>query len=98
MLTRVVHAQFELSRVDEAIGIYKELETLFDQLNGLHSMTLHVDRTTGKAMSVAVWESKADMDVSESTGIMAEALQKFASVFASKPVIEEYEVAVQLQR
>ena len=55
---------------------------------------LLTDRSTGKGVTVGLWETEADLKANEASGYLQEQTAKFAGVFAAPPVREEYEVSV----
>jgi len=62
------------------------------KLQGFRAAVLFVDRSTGEAMAVTVWDGKSDLDASSS---QAAPIRTAASevMGASDPVVEGYEVA-----
>jgi len=53
------------------------------------------DRTTGRVISITLWETEADVNASESSGLLREQLGKVAPMLATQVVREVYEVTVQ---
>ena len=63
---------------------------------GFQGAYLMTDAASGKALSITVWESEADMLAGESSGgHYNEQIAKFASVFAGTPSLEHYELSVE---
>jgi hypothetical protein len=56
---------------------------------------LMTDPNTGKGVSIALWETEADMRVGETSGYYQGQVAKFAQVLAELPNREGYEVSVQ---
>ena len=46
------------------------------------------DASSGKALSITVWESEADMVAGESSGYYQEQIGKFSGLFAGTPTME----------
>jgi len=63
---------------------------------GFKGAMLLTDPGTGKAISVTLWETEADMTVIEAGGWWQEQIARFGSVMAGSPVREHYQVRVQV--
>jgi heme-degrading monooxygenase HmoA len=61
---------------------------------GYLGVLLLTDRTTGKAISIAIWESEEDAIANEKSGYYQEQVDKFKDYFTAPPVREGYEVSV----
>ena len=53
------------------------------------------DHSTGKGLSITLWETEADMNAGEASGYFQAQLAKFANFFSQQPVREHYEVGLQ---
>ena len=97
MYARVTTVQVSPDKVDEAIRLWREsVMPAAKQQKGFKSGRLLVDRKTGRAVSVGLWETEADTQATgEGSAYMQEQLAKFASLFTAPPVIEHYEVAAE---
>ena len=97
MHARVSTAQYQLDKLDEGIQIYREsVLPEMRQQSGFKGVMALVDRSTGKAISLSLWETETDARASGvGSAYMQENLAKLAPLFAAAPVIETYEVAVQ---
>jgi len=97
MYARVTSVQVSPDKVDEAIQLWRDsVMPAAKQQKGFKSGRLLVDRKTGKAVSVGLWEMEADVQATgERSAYMQEQLAKFASLFTAPPVIEHYEVAAE---
>jgi heme-degrading monooxygenase HmoA len=51
-----------------------------------------VDRRTGKALSVTLWETAEDLQASNESRVLRDEEQRFASLLAAPPRREDYEV------
>ncbi len=96
MYARTVIGMGQPDRIEEAIRIYREsvLPAAREQ-KGFKGIFFLVDRGTGKAMSMVLWETEADMEVGEASGYLREQIAKLAPTFAAPPVTEHFEVLVQ---
>jgi heme-degrading monooxygenase HmoA len=96
MNARVVHVQMQPGKVNEAISLYREsVVPAAKQQNGFKNALLLTDPTTGKGLSITLWETEADMAAGEASGYYQEQIAKFASIFAGPPERAHYEVSVQ---
>ena len=97
MQARVVTVQIQPGKTDEGIGIYRDsVMSAAKQQKGFKGAMLLTDRNTGKAISVTVWETEADMTATEASGWWQEQIAKFGSVLGAPPVREHYEVSLQV--
>ena len=96
MYARVITVQYQPGKMDEGLQIYRELilpETR--QLKGYKGAMALVDRSTDKAISISLWQSAGNAQASgEGSAYLQSGLAKLASLFATAPGIETYEVAV----
>ncbi len=96
MYTRVTIVQFLPGKTDEAIAIYRDsVVPAAKQQKGFKGIYLLTDRKMGKGISIAIWETEADMIAGESSGYYQQQLAKFKDIFGAPPVREAYEVSVQ---
>ena len=97
MHARVVNVQVQPGKRDEAIGLYRDsVAPAAKQQRGFKSSLLLTDPSTGKGVSITLWETEADMTAGEGSGYFQEQLAKFGAIFAAPPVMEHYEVSVQV--
>jgi heme-degrading monooxygenase HmoA len=83
--------------MEEAVGIYRDsVVPAAKQQKGFKGALLLTDPNTGKGISIALWETEADMQAGEASGYFQEQIAKFAAVFAAPPVTEHYEVSLQV--
>jgi heme-degrading monooxygenase HmoA len=95
MFARVVTVQIKSGKTDEAVRIYQDsVVPAGTQQKGHSGFLLLTNRDTGKGISVALWETEADMKAGEASGYLQQQLAKFASVFAAPPTTEHFEVSV----
>ena len=97
MHARVVTVQFQPGKVDEGTQILREsiLPETRQQV-GFQGVMGLVDRSTDKSISITLWQTEADAQASGvGSAYMQAQIAKFASLLASAPVFETYEVVVQ---
>jgi len=96
MYARVVTVQIQPGRMDEAINIFRDsIKPASKQQKGYKGGYFLTDHKTGKAISIALWETEADMTTGESSDYLRQQIAKVASTFASPPITEHYEVSVE---
>lgn len=96
MYARVITVQYQPGKLDKGEQLYRE-SVLPDarRQRGFQGIMGLVDRSTGKAISISLWQSEADMQASAPDSAYAQAvLAQFASLWVSAPTIETYEVVV----
>ena len=94
---RVVIVQYQPGKLDEGEQMYREsiLPEARQQAGFKGAMAL-VDRSSGKAISITLWQTEANAQDSGASSSYGQAqLAKVASLFAAVPVVETYEVAIQ---
>ncbi len=96
MHSRVIHVQIRPDKLDEATRLFREsVIPAMQQQQGNRGGYLLTDRTTGKGLSVSLWESEAAMTASEASGYLQEQLAQFRELFAQPPTPEHYEVSAE---
>jgi heme-degrading monooxygenase HmoA len=96
MHARVVTTQLQPGKTDEAIRVYRDsVVPAARKQKGFKGGLLLTDRATGKGISIALWETEADMKATETSGYLQEQIAKFGALFAAPPVRETFEVTVQ---
>jgi quinol monooxygenase YgiN len=97
MHARVIRVQLQPAKVGEAILLYQDsVVAAARQQQGFKGALLLTDAATNKAIAISLWQSEAQLSASESSGYLQEQLSQFESIFAAPPVIERYEVSVQV--
>ncbi len=97
MYARVVTVQTQPGKTEEAIRIYRDsVMPAAKQQQGFKGAFMLTDPNTGKGLSIALWETEADLRAGETSGYYQEQIAKFAQVFAAPPTREAYEVSVQV--
>ena len=92
---RLTITQSKIESFDEMVKLYSEsVVPAAKSQNGYLGILLLTDRTTGKAISIALWESEEDAIANEKSGYYQEQVGKFKDYFTAPPVREGYEVSV----
>lgn len=95
MYARNITTQASPDRLDEVIQLWREsVGQSAKQQKGFKKAYLLVDRSTGKSRVVGLWETEADLQASAEWN--QEQVAKFASLFTAPPIVEQYEVAVEV--
>lgn len=95
MYARIVSATIQRDMMREAIRIYRdEIDPVAKQQAGNLGGYFLTDRDKGKAISISLWESKADMLAGEESNYLQEQIMKMAELFTSTPIAEHFEVSV----
>jgi heme-degrading monooxygenase HmoA len=95
MYARAVNIQFQPGKVDEASRIVKDsIVPAMKGQKGFKGQLLLVQRETGKAMSINLWETDADLTTFESSPLYKQLLGKLGTLLAGPPTGERYEITV----
>jgi heme-degrading monooxygenase HmoA len=95
MHCRAVSVQIQSGKTQEAIDLYtNSVVPAAKAQKGFGGAYLMTDAASGKALSITVWESQANMEAGEAGGYYQEQIAKFGSLFTAPPVIDHYEVSV----
>ena len=96
MYARVVTAQAQPAKMDEIISICRDsVVPAAKEQKGFKGIFLLTNTDTNKGISIALWETEADMKTGEASGYLNEQIAKLAHAFAGPPTTERYEVSVQ---
>lgn len=96
MYARIVTVQYQSGKVDEGLQIFlNSILPAARQQPGYKGAMALVDRTTGKAIAIALRETAADMQATETSGYLQEQFAKVMPLLAGAPVVEVYEVSIQ---
>jgi len=95
MYARAVSIQFQPGKVDEAIRIVQDsIVPAMKGQKGFKGQLLLTQKDTGKAISLNLWETEADLTTFETSPLYKELLGKLGNLLAGPPVGERYEVSV----
>ncbi len=96
MHARVVNAQIQPGKMDDAIRVFRDsVVPAAKQQKGFKSILFLTDRNGNKAVTLSVWETEADLKANEASGYYQEQIAKFASIFVAPPARDAFEVSVQ---
>ena len=97
MYARVTTFQVEPSKLDEALEVTQSaILPAMKQQQGFKGVLTLVDRPAGKAKSITLWETEADLKAGDSSGYFQQQVGKLASLVTAPPTREVYEVAEDL--
>jgi quinol monooxygenase YgiN len=92
MKARVVTVRLDPAKVDEAIGIFRDsVAPAAQEYKGCHAIFLATDRSSGKAISISIWDDQ-ELQSSEASGYLQEQFAKFAGILTAPPIREVYDV------
>jgi len=95
MEARVITVLIDVYRVDEAIKIYEEcVAPAVKMREGGVGAILLGDRSSGRGVSITLWEDKESEKAARESGFMQEQIKKFQSMLIRTPDIESLEVMV----
>ncbi len=96
MYARVVTVHIQPDRLDEVIQVFRDsISPAAKQQKGNKGGYFLTDHKTGKAISIAFWETEADMAAGETGDYLREQIAKVASAFTAAPLAEHFEVSVE---
>lgn len=96
MYARVATFQFQPDKLEQVTQIANEsIVPTLRQQQGLKSLLTLLDRNTGKALLISLFETEADAKVGVTSGFVQEQAAKFASLLPKAPITEFYEVVDQ---
>lgn len=97
MFARCTTMQFKLAFIDKAVDIYKNsIVPDAHSQKGFQGLNFYLDRKSGKAVSIAIWNSEEDALANERSHYYQEQLIKLMHYFANPPIREGYEVIVRI--
>ena len=92
MFARVTIATAQLGKTEEVTRVMQDYFVALKKQKGFKGGILLIDPPTGKALSVALWETEADIRASESSGYYKEWIGKLSDALALPPAKEIYQV------
>lgn len=96
MYARAVNVQLKSGKVDEAVNIVKDaIVPVLKQQKGFKGQLFLTQSDTGKAISINMWDTEADLTVFETSALYREIMGKLAAVLAGPPAGERYVLSVQ---
>ncbi len=96
MYARVTTSRVDPSKAEEVEGIMQDIVLpMLRQQRGFMNYIAFVDRVSGKAITVTVWETEEDRQTSDqSSEFYKEAIAKVTPFFKAQPIVEDYEVEI----
>ena len=96
MFARTTTMQLKIAFIDEALEVYKNsIVPAAQAQKGFVELKLLLDRDSGKAMAIAIWETEEDARNNEKSNYYNEQLIKLLSFYAYPPIKEGFEIAHQ---
>jgi quinol monooxygenase YgiN len=94
MFVRLTFCKFLPERVNEARKVYNEevIPAIRKQKGLLNIRFLEPTDNAGDYISITEWETKADADLYESTGLYKKLVSKLEPFFARQPELKTYTV------
>ena len=94
MKAKVVTFQIKPGKEGEVVRLFREFVIPgAEKQRGFRGGMLLTDPGTGKATSIALWETEADIEASEAGGYYRDWVAKLSDALALPPVREIYEVS-----
>jgi hypothetical protein len=98
MYARVTTTQFSPYRLDESIQIAKEqVVPAAQQQSGFKGYLMLVDRSTGKGITITLWEGEEDRQVTgQNSSYYRDAIGKIVPLLEAAPQVEDLELVIQI--
>jgi hypothetical protein len=97
MFARTTTVQLKIAFIDDALEIYKKsIVPAAQAQKGLVELKFLLDRSSGKAIAIAIWETEQDAKANEENHYYQEQLIKLLSFYANPPIKEGFEIAHQV--
>lgn len=98
MYARVTTTQFSPYRLEEAIHIAREqIVPAAQQQTGFKGYLMLVDRSTGKGITITLWEGEDDRDVTgPNSSYYRDAIGKVVPLLEAAPMVEDLEIVIQV--
>ena len=96
MFARVTFSQVDPSQAEEVEAIMQEtVLPMMRQQKGFKNYISFVDRASGKAITVTLWETEVDRQASDQASeYYDEAISRVKPFFKAPPVVENYEAEI----
>ena len=97
MYARVTTFQIDPSRLDAVLEVSRgSILPAMKEQQGFKGILTLLDRPAGRATSITLWETEADIHASESSGYYQQQVSKLASFLTTPPARETYEASLDL--
>lgn len=95
MYARIIQMTGRPETADEAIKLWREVVLpAARQRPGFRNVHLFVDRSTGKAISLSLWDTEEDMLGGEVNGYLHGILSQLEGWVTEAPLVEHYDMVV----
>jgi hypothetical protein len=96
MYARVTTTQFSPYRLDEAINIIRESTVpAAQQQTGFKGYLLLVDRSTGKGITITLWEEEEDRECTgPNSDYYRQEIGKVVPLLTDAPLVEDLEIVI----
>jgi hypothetical protein len=98
MYARITTTQFSPYRLDEAISVSRDNALpAAQQQNGFKGYLMLVDRSTGKGITITLWEEEGDREITgPNSDYYREAIGKIVPFLTEAPTVEDLEIVIQV--
>jgi|SRR5215216_4004505 hypothetical protein len=98
MFARVTTTQFSPYRLDEAINVARDHNLpAAQQQAGFKGYIMLVDRSSGKGITITLWEEESDREVTgPNSHYYREAIGKVVPFLMDAPEVEDFEIVIQM--
>jgi hypothetical protein len=96
MYARLTTTQFSPYRLDEAISIVRDHALpAAQQQTGFKGYLMLVDRSTGKGITITLWEEEADREITgANSSYYRDAIGKVVPLLVDAPSVEDLEIVI----
>jgi hypothetical protein len=96
MFARVTTVYIRPEMVDKAVKIFEDsIVPAAKKQKGFHSIQWLIDRESGKAIAISIWDTEQDAKANEDNKYYQDQLLKLMVTFQTDPIREGFEVAVE---
>ncbi len=98
MYARITSTQFSPYRLEEAINVSRDrIVPAARQQPGFKGYLMLIDRSSGKGLTITLWEEEADREVSgPDSDYYREGIGRLVPFLTEAPMVEDYELVVQV--
>jgi hypothetical protein len=90
MYLRIARAHFDSSNYDQVVPVFHELDGAMRQLPGLQQFVQGIDRETGTAVAVSIWDTEGHAEVARE--VLGEPLERLHALEVTLDPLEVYEI------
>lgn len=97
MFARIIQVQLKPATIELATAHFRDkVGPALKQLDGFKNSRFLTNADTGKCLMVTLWETEGHRKGAETNGFLQDTMTAMKDFFASPPVIDYYEVGVQV--